>query len=245
MQKPRVLLGILLVGSLSLIGIISVLLAQRSDETRGHIAAQPTLESLFIKPSPVPESSNQTTHFTTLQRTVMKKQEGIAAPIEPEIGISKENLGVSVDVLNKILATEFTLTTQEWGYHWNLVGPEFHDYHLLFQDLYEKGLKFVDSIAERVRAIGGIALGTMTEFLQHSYIKEDTGPIPAPKDMVYKLLINHETLIRHLREGIDITEENRRDMGTSNFLQEILVEHEKMAWMLRSLLERRGSSSKQ
>ncbi len=239
-QKPKIFLCVLLcVGSVGLIGIISVLLAQRSDEGVTRMAIPDSVDHRFVR-SPSPETFSQPEAlFIPQQRSVMKKQDGITATIQPEIGISKEDLSASVDILNKILATEFTLTLQEWGYHWNLVGPEFHDYHILFQDLYEKGLKFVDAIAERVRAVGGVALGTMTEFLQHSYIKEDMGPIPAPKDMVYNLLVNQEVLIRHIRQGINTTEEKRRDMGTSNFLQEILVDHEKMAWMLRSLLERR------
>lgn len=175
----------------------------------------------------------------------MNKQEGIPKPIEPEIGIAPKDLVVSCDVLNKLLATEFTLALQTWGYHWNLVGPEFHDYHILFEGQYVKMLELVDILAERVRAVGGTALGTMTQFLKYTAIKEDTGPIPAPRDMVQTLLANQELLIKLMREGINTTEANRRDMGTSNLLQDIMIKHEKMAWMLRSLLERRSGARKE
>ncbi len=169
----------------------------------------------------------------------MKKQLGIAKPIDPEIGIESNDRSLSIDILNKILADEFVLLVQTLNYHWNLVGPEFHDYHKLFDHQYKDIFGYIDDIAERVRSIGGLALGSMHDFVKFSQIKEDLGDIPAPKDMVYNLLINHEVIIRHMRDGINETAEKNRDMGTSNFLTELIEKHEKIAWMLRSLLERR------
>jgi starvation-inducible DNA-binding protein len=169
----------------------------------------------------------------------MKKQAGIAATIEPQTGISTADRGISIEILNKVLGGEFVLLVQTLNYHWNLVGPEFHDYHLLFDEQYKRIFNSIDDIAERVRAVGGIAFGTFKEFLSNSPLKEDEGDLPAPRDMVFNLLSNHEILIRAIREGITETGIENRDMGTNNFLAELIEKHEKMAWMLRSLLERR------
>jgi starvation-inducible DNA-binding protein len=169
----------------------------------------------------------------------MKKQIGVPAPLEPEIGIQHLDRSISIDILNKILADEFVLLVQTLNYHWNLVGPEFHDYHKLFDHQYKAIFGYIDDIAERVRSVGGIALGSMNDYIKFSQIKEDLGDIPTPKDMVYNLLLSHEILIRHLRDGINKTAEKNRDMGTSNFLTDLIEKHEKIAWMLRSLLERR------
>jgi len=168
----------------------------------------------------------------------MKKQKDLKKTIEPMIGITAKNRKISTDILNTVLANEFVLLVETLNYHWNLVGPQFNDYHLLFDKQYTFIFKSIDAIAERVRAVGGIALGSMKEFLAHTQIKETTGAIPTPQQMVFNLLTHHEVLIRHLREGINTTAEKNRDMGTNNFLTDLLEEHEKIAWILRSLLER-------
>lgn len=154
---------------------------------------------------------------------------------EPEIGIKKTDQRVSISILNEILANEFVLLLQTLNYHWNLIGPQFNDYHKLFNDQYTKIFNFTDSIAERVRAVGGIVIASMSELVKISSLKEDTGDIPEPAEMVKNLLKQHEAVIRLLRNGIDAT---TKDMGTSNFLTDLIEKHEKMAWMLRSLTAR-------
>lgn len=169
----------------------------------------------------------------------MKKQNGIEKKIAPNIGIADNDRGISVDILNTVLANEFVLLVQTLNYHWNLVGPQFHDYHLLFDKQYKAIFEEIDEIAERVRSVGGLAVGSMAEAIKEATLKEDTGDVPDPVTMVSNLLSQHESLIKTLRDGIDATAENNRDMGTSNFLTDLIEKHEKMAWMLRSLLERR------
>lgn len=168
---------------------------------------------------------------------IMKKHQAINDR-EPAIGIEKTDRQVSITILNKILANEFILLVQTLNYHWNLIGPQFNDYHKLFDDQYNKLFGFLDVIAERVRAVGGIAVGSMAEAIRTSNLQEDTGDVPQPTTMVENLLQQHEKLIQEIRKGIDETAKNNRDMGTSNFLTDLIEKHEKMAWMLRSLTVR-------
>lgn len=156
--------------------------------------------------------------------------------LEPNIGISTKDRTVSINLLNQLLADEFVLLVQTLNFHWNLVGPEFHDYHLLFDEQYRQIFQFTDDIAERTRSLGGIALGTMADFIKHSQLKESSGKIPKPQAMVAILLDQHETIIRSLRKAINKTGEDDRDMGTNNFLTDLMEKHEKIAWMLRSLI---------
>lgn len=151
------------------------------------------------------------------------------------LGISDQDRTNSIEALNKILAGEFVLLVQTLNYHWNLVGPEFHDYHLLFDDHYKAIFSKIDDIAERIRSVGGQAIGSMATILTTSSIKEDRGPVPTSKIMIRNLLTQHETLIQEIRSAINTTAENNRDMGTSNFLTDLIEKHEKIAWMLRAL----------
>ncbi len=92
----------------------------------------------------------------------------------------------------------------------------------------------MDKIAERVRAISGVAAASMKEFLKLSPLKEDTGKVPEPKKMVVNLLKQYEALIEQLRDGITKLEKSK-DYGTRKFLEDLIEQHEKTAWMLRAL----------
>jgi len=168
-----------------------------------------------------------------------KKHMGIEHPIEPAIGISKEDRLESIRLLNTILADENILYQQTLNYHWNLVGPQFNDYHQLFKNGlpgYEKIFDFIDDVAERVATLGGIALGTKAEFVKAATIGEDGDNIPDPRTMVKRLLDSHEAIIRNVRVAVKKTADT--DAGTNNFLTDLMEKHEKAAWMLRALSER-------
>jgi len=55
--------------------------------------------------------------------------------------------------------------------------------------------------------------------------------------MIANLLADHETIIRELRKDIDDSLEKYGDVGTSDFLTDLIRQHEKMAWFLRSFLQ--------
>ena len=189
---------------------------------------KPTAEKVSVKPE-----------LKMPEMPILIKQAGITQTIEPDIGIASSDRQVSINLLNKALADHYVLLVQTLNYHWNLVGPEFHDYHKLFDDQYTRLFEMTDTIAERVRALGGIAVGSMTGFVKTAGIKEDLGDIPAPRDMIKNLLDQYEAVIKTLRAGVNETAKDNRDTGTSNFLTDLMEKHEKTAWMLRSLLERR------
>lgn len=158
------------------------------------------------------------------------------AAIMPNIGISQPNLEKVGALLNSLLADEFVLYIKTLNYHWNVRDPYFSSMHQLFKDLYEKQLNFSDDVAERARALGVVALGTAQEFIKHSQLKEEAGKVPTTKEMLKNLLADHETIIRSLRIDAGKCLEHE-DIGTNNFLIEMLNKHEKTAWMLRANFE--------
>lgn len=142
---------------------------------------------------------------------------------------------LGVELLNRLLANEFVLFTQTLHYHWNLVGPEFNDYHKLFDDQYNMLFADIDVVAERIRSIGGQALGSMKEMLEHATLKEDHGKLPKPKEMIKRLLKQYEHVIKDIRQDINKLEAKTNDHGTKKLLEDLLEKYEKTAWMLRSL----------
>lgn len=155
--------------------------------------------------------------------------------VKVNIGISENNLQELGKILNKLLSNEFLLYTKSLKFHWNVVGAPFRDYHAFFKDIYEKLFQISDDVAERTRALGINSFGTMTEFLRHSTLKEKAGSYPDVKTMIKELLDDQEVIIRQLREDAE-TATKLGDTGTNTFLVDLIIKHEKMAWMLRSNL---------
>jgi starvation-inducible DNA-binding protein len=153
------------------------------------------------------------------------------------IGLSDQDRKGVVDILNNLLADEYVLYTTTRNYHWNVVGPQFHDLHKFFESQYEELNEVVDEVAERVRALGGTALGTLTEFLKHTRQKEYPGQSASALEMVKNLLMGHEAIVQSLRVDLESCADKFHDIGTNDFLTGLMERHEKMAWMLRAMLE--------
>ncbi len=159
--------------------------------------------------------------------------------MKPNIGLSDEERQGVVDVLNDLLSDEYVLYTKTRNYHWNVVGPQFNDLHKFFEAQYEELSESVDDVAERARSLGGNALGTLTEFSQHTRLAEHPGEYPDAQRMIANLLSDQEAIIRTLRVDLEKVAESFHDMGTNDFLTGLMERHEKMAWMLRAFLESR------
>ena len=56
--------------------------------------------------------------------------------------------------------------------------------------------------------------------------------------MLKELLADHEAVIKTLRKHVDDCDKKYGDMGTSDFLNKLMQDHETIAWTLRS--RRRG-----
>lgn len=157
--------------------------------------------------------------------------------MELNIGLApSQRAGVS-EILNTLLADEFVLYTKTRNYHWHVVGPQFHQLHLFFEEQYNALNSIVDDVAERVRSLGGKALSTLQEFTRSTRLQEEPGQYPAAQTMLVNLLADHERVIQQLRGDVNTSTETYQDAGTSDFLTGLLEQHEKMAWMLRAHLD--------
>jgi starvation-inducible DNA-binding protein len=151
------------------------------------------------------------------------------------IGLSDSQRQPVVDILNRLLADEVLLYIKTRNYHWNVVGPQFSELHKFFESQYDELDEIMDEVAERARALGGRAAGSMAEFLKQARLKESSTSLEA-KAMLSALLTDHETLIRTLRDDVAAVGDKHGDAGTEDFLTGLMEQHEKMGWMLRSYL---------
>ncbi len=153
--------------------------------------------------------------------------------IQPNIGLDSDTRNSIVDMLNHTLANETVLAVKTRCAHWNARGPGFLELYILFASQYEQLNDISDEIAERARMLGGIAIGSLQEFLDFTSVEEQPGVVPD----ILRLIADHEASIRILREDAKKCAEEYEDDGTFELLVSVMRLHEKMAWMLRTLIE--------
>jgi starvation-inducible DNA-binding protein len=157
----------------------------------------------------------------------------LQAFIQPNIGLDSDARNSVIKILNNTLANEAVLTTKTRSAHWNISGIDFLELHTLFETQYQLLNNISDEIAERTRMLGGYAIGSLEEFLEHTRLEEQPGVIPN----ILRLLADHESSIRFLREDAKKCTEEYEDEGTVELLVSVMRLHEKMAWLLRSYIE--------
>lgn len=155
--------------------------------------------------------------------------------MKTNIGIKEKDTAAVAEILNKLLADHNVLYTKARNAHWNVVGPDFHAQHLFFETIYDALAETIDEIAERVRAIGHYAVGSLKEFLDLTQLSEEKPAKNDSQSYIKALLNDFESIIISIREDLDKVEKTG-DAGTEDFLVGIMEAHEKTAWMLRAHL---------
>lgn len=155
----------------------------------------------------------------------------------PQIGIGKEELKKICGLLNGILSDQHVLYLKTRNFHWNLIGDRFRTLHEFYEEQYTDLAMAIDQTAERVRMLGGVAHGSMKEFLEAATLEEAPGNLVHGVESIEALVSDHEACTRNLREAISLCDEEYDDAGTADFLTDLIQKHEQAAWMLRSFLE--------
>ena len=152
-----------------------------------------------------------------------------------DIGISEKDRVAIAKGLSKLLADSFSLYLMTHNFHWNVTGPMFNTLHTMFMDQYTEQWNALDTIAERIRALGIFAPGSYEDYGKLSTIPTFKG-VPKALDMVTLLVSAQEATARTARDLLPLVDE-ANDQPTADLLTQRLDIHEKTAWMLRSLLE--------
>jgi starvation-inducible DNA-binding protein len=157
--------------------------------------------------------------------------------MKANVGLNDKQRAGVVALLMKTLADEYVLYTKTRNYHWNVTGPHFNDLHKFFESQYETLDEKIDEVAEFIRYFGEKAPASLGGFLAIARLKEPAWDNPSSDQMIRNLLDDHEALIRNLRDDVDAAADKHKAADVADFLTGLLEDHEKMAWMLRSLLE--------
>ncbi|KGT80343.1 DNA-binding protein [Bradyrhizobium japonicum] len=154
----------------------------------------------------------------------------------PAVIASWSDLGPSAvheisGALSTLLADVFALYLKTKNYHWQMSGQHFRDYHLLLDEQADQIFAMTDSIAERVRKIGGRTIRSIGDVARLQRLKDaDAGEIPAGA-MLAELRIDNLQLLGFMRE-IHALCDKREDVASASVLENWIDETERRVWFL-------------
>ncbi|WP_019948938.1 Dps family protein [Hymenobacter aerophilus] len=181
--------------------------------------------------SKAPEKHPQGTTDSASVQPVMNQQFDAPKPLQKygtvsqrlPIGLDEKTRQESVTSLNQLLADTMTLRDMYKKHHWQVVGPTFYQLHLLYDKHYEEQSGLVDTIAERIQILGGVAVA-----MAHDVAELTTIPRP-PKDreeapvQVSRLLEAHQIILKnchkYAKEADDAGDDGTNDVVVSDVMR--------------------------
>jgi starvation-inducible DNA-binding protein len=141
-----------------------------------------------------------------------------------------------IALLNQQLADTFDLYSQTKQAHWNVKGAQFYPLHELFDKLAHELGDYVDLIAERATALGGLALGTVRMSAAASRLPESSLDVVESIPSVEALATGYAGLAATTRAAIDAATE-QADMDTADLFTEVSRGLDKSLWFLEAHLQ--------
>src|SRR5262245_59459335 len=80
-----------------------------------------------------------------------------------------------ISILNLVLADEGLPYTMPRNSHIKATGPKAAAVSEVFRKQFDELSEMINEISERIRSLGGYPMGTMSNFLQHARLKENSG----------------------------------------------------------------------
>ena len=150
----------------------------------------------------------------------------------------------SAESLNQILADTMTLRDLYKKHHWQVSGPTFYQLHLLFDKHFGEQAEMVDTLAERIQTLGGVAIAMAPDVAETTRI---TRPPRGREDVpmqLFRLLQAHELIIEETREAAKAAIAGGDD-GTNDLLvSDVLRPNEFQVWFINEQIAGAGIADK-
>lgn len=149
--------------------------------------------------------------------------DGIYSEVEPQI----------VDSLEELLADVVALSFVAQGYHWNVKGHNFSEYHELFGEIYGDIAGSVDPLAENILKLGYDAPFTLATLASMSDIAASATTENSCQAMAYDLYTTNELVIAKLKNAFMVADA-ANEQGIADFIAGRIDMHQKWSWNLKA-----------
>ena len=125
---------------------------------------------------------------------------------------------------------------QAHGYHWNIEGQDFKQYHEFLLEIYEDVYDSIDPISENMRKLGYKAPFGLETWSHNSDLVTNNDSSLAPRQMLQELTSTNITVLAMLKRTCDKANE-LDEQGLVNFLADRIDKHKFWQWQLTSTLK--------
>lgn len=148
------------------------------------------------------------------------------------IALSRDARMYSCERLNRVLADSQILYALYKKHHWLVRGHTFYSLHLLLDKHAGEQLALVDSLAERVQTLGGVAVGDPRHVAEITHIPRSPDGVEEVPAMLSRLLEAHETILIDAHDAAARVADQGDD-GTNDLLvSEVIRTGELQAWFV-------------
>lgn len=140
-----------------------------------------------------------------------------------------------VSLLKVLLADNITLKLKAHGYHWNVEGDDFPQFHKFFSDIYEDYESATDTYAEWIRKLDAYAPFKLSRFIELNEVGEPE-VTSDPMMMSRDLLMANDMVLARLAGAVELATQNRQH-ALANFFAERMDMHQRWHWMLSASLK--------
>jgi starvation-inducible DNA-binding protein len=138
--------------------------------------------------------------------------------------------------LAKLLGSVVVFKFTAHGFHWNVKGKDFSQFHKFFGKIYEDVDGSVDPIAESILKLGYDAPYLLSDFLELSCLDRPDRVSSGDYHQMSQILeADNAMLLRELRGVFDIAN-GCDEQGIANLIAERIEAHQKWQWQLRATL---------
>ena len=148
------------------------------------------------------------------------------------IALGYEARAESGQLLNHILADSIILYSLYKKHHWLVRGHTFYQLHLLLDKHADEQLKLIDTLAERVQTLGGVAIADPRHVAEVTTIPRPPNGAEQVPAMLSRLLEAHEIVIEKVRDAITKTAANRDDGTNDLLMSDVLRTNEMQVWFV-------------
>jgi len=177
--------------------------------------AEPQVSIALMRMKPADASAKN----APAEDTGEDKAEGGVHPPGTEPAAKESLAGELQSLLNDVSA--YYITAHQ--FHWNIVGPDFAEFHKFFKKIYTDAWESLDGIAESIRKLDQMV---DIEFGQPDECE-------GVDEMLKCLSEMNMDLISTLKDTIDCADKYR-EQGILNFLADRLDTHQKFQWQITS-----------
>jgi starvation-inducible DNA-binding protein len=161
-----------------------------------------------------------------------KVLQGFGSLLPVRIGLAADVRHRSGRMLNRLLAHSMALRDRYKKAHWQTSGVTFYALHLMFDKHYERQLEIIDTLAERVQLLGGVALATAQDLVHESRIARAPSGAESPRQQLEGLLDAHEFLLSEARPLAREAAEHGDDGTSDVIVSEVIRTNELQAWFV-------------